>query len=118
MRRAKVFTESLKESPGLTSILHIDEGTVVAVASSPDGKTLAAAFDGENGHSGGVILWDEAGRRRLVDEPVSVQGGRFLSLAFSPDGKTLAAGHNNHRGEGGVVQLFCLRRNGKNSLLE
>src|SRR5204862_14836 len=57
-------------------------GVVLAVALSPDGKTLASA-------SKDIRLWDVAGGRLLR----RLQGGqRWVNgLAFSPDGKTLAS---------------------------
>ena len=42
---------------------------------------------------GGVVLWDVAARKRLVDEPLAVKEGAVGSVAFSPDGKTIAAGY-------------------------
>ncbi len=54
---------------------------VTSVAFAPDGKTLAAAYDG-----GEVRLWDTASGKELWTLPNP--GG---PLAFSPDGKTLAA---------------------------
>ncbi len=60
------------------------------MAFSPDGKTIAAGFDGPN--VGGVVLWDMAARKRLADEPLPVNEGDVKSVAFSPDGKTIAAG--------------------------
>ena len=67
------------------------EGAVASVAFSPDGKTLAAGYG--VGGGGGVVLWDVAARKRLVDEPLPVKEGAVWSVAFSPDGKTLAAGY-------------------------
>ena len=122
--------------------LSVNEGEVESVGFSPDGKTIAAGFTIRRGGGGvvlwdtatrkrlvdeplrrergqgferglqprrqdhrgwirdsrgigsasGVVLWDLAARKRLVDEPLSVKEGDVESVAFSPDGKTIAAG--------------------------
>ena len=77
------------------------EGGVKSVAFSPDGKTVAAGYGGA-GDVGGVVLWDVAARKRLVDVPLAVNGVDVTSVAFSPDSKTIAAGCE-FRGFGGVV---------------
>ena len=100
-RRNSLF-KALQARPGLTSFLHVDEGDVRSVAFSPDGKTLAAGYNGRYG--GGVVLWDVAGRKRLADAPLPVKEGDVSSVAFSPDGKTLAAGYQRRRRRrGGAV---------------
>ncbi len=77
-------TQRLVDGP-----LAVKEGSVMSVAFSPDGKTIAA---GIGLGDGGVVLWDVARRKRLVDEPLAVKEGGVWSMAFSPDGKTIAAG--------------------------
>jgi WD40 repeat protein len=75
-------------------MLHLDP--VVAVAVSPDGKTVATATGTPI-----VTFWDAAShevRRRLRDP-----SGVVRVLAFSPDGKTLAAG-----GDSKAVRLWEL----------
>ena len=66
---------ALQGRPGLTSFLHINEGDVRSVAFSPDGKTIAAGYNGNGVDGGGVVLWDVAARKRLVDEPLPVKEG-------------------------------------------
>ena len=77
--------------------MHIHEGNVSTVAFSPDGKTIAAGYN--LAAAGGVVLWDAASRKRLVDEPLLVNEGRVQTVAFSPDGNIIAAGYS-HRGAG------------------
>jgi WD40 repeat protein len=78
--------------------LPMKEGSVLSVAFSPDGKTLAAGY-GDSGEvlgvarrGGGVVLWDVATRKRLLEDPLPMKEGGVHSVAFSCDGETLAAG--------------------------
>lgn len=61
-------------------------GWVLAVAYSPDGKTLASAGDDNT-----IRLWDTATRSQ-IGAPLAGDKGVLSVLAFSPDGRTLAAG--------------------------
>ena len=68
--------------------------TVLSVAFSPDGKTLAS---GDNDYT--VLLWDMATRQQ-IGLPLN-DTGAVNAVAFSPDSKTLAAGNAD-----GTVQLW------------
>jgi dipeptidyl aminopeptidase/acylaminoacyl peptidase len=62
-------------------ILSARSGEVTAVAFSPGGKTLAAAY-----RDGTIRLWDTASHRRVS---TATWGGAADALAFAGDGKTL-----------------------------
>lgn len=65
------------------------DGSVQAVAFSPDGATLAIAEpDGPAGQEA-VTLWRVSDHRRIAALPCPGTGG-LRALAFSPDGRTLA----------------------------
>ena len=65
----------------MRGILSARSGEVTAVASSPGGKTLAAAY-----RDGTIRLWDTASHR-LVS--TATWGGAADALAFAGNGKTL-----------------------------
>ena len=46
--------------------LPVTEGGVIGVAFSPDGKTLAAAYEGADGNDGGVVMWDLTRRQQRL----------------------------------------------------
>ncbi|KUM75841.1 NACHT and WD repeat domain-containing protein [Streptomyces griseorubiginosus] len=59
-----------------------------ALAFSPDGRTMATAYDGRT-----FQLWDVSDPAHPVSHgPVAGHRGYINSLAFSPDGRTLASG--------------------------
>ncbi|MEK8169804.1 hypothetical protein NKH77_08300 [Streptomyces sp. M19] len=64
------------------------EDAVMALAFSPDGRTLAVGTDD------GLRLWDVAARR--VRATVSARTGLVIDVSFSPDGSTLATTGNDH----------------------
>lgn len=88
---------SIKPVATITEFLHPGNG--VAVAFSPDGKTIAA------GGGDGVELRDMASRKLRATFTQREKSGKAVlgipSLAFSPDGKLLAVGTDS-----GVVGLW------------
>ena len=74
--------------------LAVDEGGVVRLALSADGKIVAVGYLNErpSSRSSGVVLWDLASRERLVAAPLSVMGW-IQSMGFSLDGKTIGVGY-------------------------
>src|SRR5687767_870225 len=78
-------------SPGirLAAVLACENWKLGALAWSPDGTRLAAAF-GEDGHAQGIAFWD-------VDRPVplrTISGAYLSSVSWSPDGTFVAATSN------------------------
>ncbi|MFI5882965.1 DNA-binding protein [Streptomyces sp. NPDC051554] len=70
------------------------------VAFSPDGRTLAISYSGDDDFKGTVRLWDVKARRPLGKPlPKGVD-----AVAFSPDGRTLATGGSD--GGDGMVWLW------------
>ena len=67
-----------------TSHFAVKEGDVASVAFSPDGKTIAAGYGSVDGVGGGVVLWDVAARKRLVDEPLAVKEGDVVERGLQP----------------------------------
>ena len=60
-------------------------GGVIALAFSPDGKTLASgSWDGK------ILIWDLASRRLLSVISVGRWGPSINALVFAPDNITLA----------------------------
>ncbi len=65
---------------------------VNSMAFSPDGRTIASGYAGYEA-DGGIVLWDVAARKRLVDDPLHMKEGPVTGVAFSPDARTIAAGY-------------------------
>ncbi|HKG12347.1 MAG TPA: hypothetical protein VKB12_03380, partial [Pyrinomonadaceae bacterium] len=75
---------------GEASTLGPHESEVLAVALSPDGRTLAVGTAGNDDGKSEVALWDVASRARKGGFREHM--GLVTSVAFSPDGKTVAVG--------------------------
>ena len=94
-----------RKAPGQKS-LPVTEGFVRRLAFSPDCKTLAAGYDYVRGtyRDSGIVLWDVAERKRVMQASLPMKKGLVEDVVFSPDGKTLAAGYvEGPRLPGGVV---------------
>jgi WD40 repeat protein len=88
----------------------VPEGQLSFLTYSPDGRVLAAGYHalgfGSGFDHGGVVLWDAASRRRLVDRPLRVPEGRVVSVSFSADGRTLATGHQDQNRDSSGAMLW------------
>jgi WD40 repeat protein len=76
-------------------------GSVISMAFSPDGKTIAVGT--LHGNNGAIVLWSTEERKWGPTKPLAVPGGAVLGLAFSHDGKTLAAGCHDLSKKSGLV---------------
>jgi WD40 repeat protein len=90
LRRTKTWDERVAK---LRATLRGPVAQAWSVAFSPDGTTLAAAFE-----DGTVRLWDPASGKQRSELR---HAGPVKSVAYAPDGKTLAAGC-----EDGTVTLW------------
>ncbi len=89
-------------------------GGFQAVAYSPDGRTLAAAYGFEGKAPGAVLIaMDAASGRELWR--AAERGMQILALAYSPDGRTIATGcgHFNDYETSGYVRLRDARTGGE-----
>ena len=86
-------TEERRRSTYKMPIVTLSGLTVLSVAYSPDGETIALGYNG-----GKIKLWRE--------NITTLEGhtGDVLSLAFSPDGETLASGAQD-----GTIKLWTVK---------
>ncbi len=73
----------------------------MGVAFSPDGKTLAAGYSVTR--AGGVVLWDVAARKRLVDQPLPVNEGNVQAWPSAQTARPSLPDTAAAVGGGGVV---------------
>ncbi len=78
--------KALLHNPHLDTFFSGHNDSVLSVAFSPNGKTLALGSRDNT-----VIFWDLS-TRKTVGKPLTGHKGGVLSVVFSPDGKTLASG--------------------------
>jgi WD40 repeat protein len=77
-----------------TGPLSVAKYQVQIVDLSPDGKTLAAVYNGPFVGVERLLLWDaQRGTRFLQAGLLPVAGAGILGIAFSPDGKILAVSY-------------------------
>jgi WD40 repeat protein len=88
-----VLWDAVQRKRVIERALPVPEGSVRSLAFSPDGKTLAAGYAYVHGYysDGGMVLWDLAEHKRLLQAPLPKKDCQVAAVAFSPDGKTLAA---------------------------
>jgi FOG: WD40 repeat len=72
--------------PICSPLKHEEASTVLSVAFSPDGKTLASGGDDWE-----IIFWDVATRKQL-GRPLTGHSYDVSAIAFSPNGEILASG--------------------------
>ena len=77
----------------------LEEGAIVGLSFSRDGKSIAAGC--QSFPVSGVVVLDLASGRRLADRPLTAQGGTPRSVALGADGRTLAANYGGGSKETG-----------------
>ena len=93
--------------------LLVDQGDVLSVVYSPDGKTIAAGFGGpdsiSSGRPGGVVFWDADTPHQSRARQLDVKEGEVVNVDYSNDGRTIATAYHvlkplgGLEGRGGVV---------------
>ncbi|MFI1811702.1 caspase family protein [Streptomyces sp. NPDC020422] len=97
-KAADISVKLLDVATGATRVLPAHPKGRVAMAFSPDGRTLATASTAALGetYANPVRLWDVATGRNVADLTGHTNG--VQDMAFSPDGRTLATGVVGDRG--------------------
>jgi WD40 repeat protein len=89
-----ILMDNTYAHPELLAYLSEYISLVESIAFSPDGKTLAAAYQ-----NGVIVLWDMK-TRRPMGPPLQGHSGFVYSVTFSPDGQTIASGSCAESNEG------------------
>jgi WD40 repeat protein/DNA-binding SARP family transcriptional activator len=82
---------ALLKSPAAVGVIRPSDDPVLAIALSPDGRSLAVGTNSDE-----VFLYDARTRRRVASLKPTQDADNY-SLAFSPDGSRLAIGYNAAR---------------------
>ncbi len=90
----------VEESPQIIHTLLSGKDSVDALAFSPDGKTLASAWDS------GIQLWNT--RTGKLSKTLTTQATSVTPLAFSSDGQTLAGASHLYEGKKRINSLLQL----------
>lgn len=92
--RGTVFLHDARTGADLAALDH-RPGAVCALAFSPDGRTLAVAYEGPGSGGGEVVLWDVRSRRVL--DVLGGHDGPVYSAVYTRDGKTILSSGNDGR---------------------
>jgi len=90
LRTRSALIDNVNINPQVRQYLNGHTNTVVSVAFSPDGKTIASGS-----YDGTIILWDVA-NGQPIGNLIQASKGFIRSIAFSPDGKTIASGGDDN----------------------
>jgi len=113
----KSLYDALHERQGIRTILNNGLGQVHNLAFNPKTQTLAAAYGytestaepyGYRDRGSGVVLWELAGRTRLVSDLAVPRDRNYSSVAFSTDGRIIAIGSDDGVSLWNLASLKCL----------
>ena len=98
------------QAPGRRA-LAVKEGDVGAWPSAPTARPSRPDTTVGGERSGGVVLWDVATRKRLVDEPLAVKEGDVDERGLQPRRQDHRGRIQHRGGDGGVVLWDVAARN-------